>query len=639
MTGPGRRPRLPRVACTNAKHRGSRVKADGTRAAKSGKRRDYKCYPAGGTPHKFSIIIEIPDQPVPAYAAPPLCPTHGADAAIKRDGTYGPKGETLRRQKYRCTPNDPAEKAKYPKGVHYFTPPRAREHVHFGAEHCAECEEFRGIHRGEQVVARRQSWNLRVVAEGLTRLSAGESYSSVGRWAWHSTRRNRTRPAKLSDAEKERREAVKAWRATLPKRKRGVPEPAPPAGVSLVPLAGDPKPGRRHRVDVAGNTLPPRRSPSSSSARARARWHIAADWTATYSASLWLPLEQRLLAEEHAEHGRRMALSDADRIKDARPQVLLLDDLPVTTKARPDGYGNRRVTRTYFVLAAGTLSWSAPAATQTHKWETADEPQAVTRLRLLRGFATNEAASWLLLFRELGYVPGVYEPEVVLADAGTGLQVAVKQFFSKNVVLVPSLWHVQNAITQALSTKTPGSMVMTDLGRALHPDLADMLRELSADGLRKMGVAGWKAWWDDLETLMARMGLSTEALRRRRTTYQPAYDKVLPALAANPTIPVSTGGLETVLRNTASSMIAGRSHALSNVERLASLLDLAVCRDHGVFDSLANVTTALRKDTAKYQGWAPAPRLVADPQPPAPAVYSSLRDRDLPAALAKSRGI
>jgi len=30
---------------------------------------------------------------------------------------------------------------------------------------------------------------------------------------------------------------------------------------------------------------------------------------------------------------------------------------------------------------------------------------------------------------------------------------------------------------------------------------------------------------------------------------------------------------------------------------------------------------------------------MADPQPPAPAVYSSLRDRDLPAALAKSKGM
>jgi hypothetical protein len=116
-------------------------------------------------------------------SAPPLCPARGTDAAIKRDGTYGPKGESLRLQKYRCTPNDAAEKAKYPKGVHYFTPPRAREHVYLGMDHCAECEEFRGVHRGQQVVARRQSWNLRVVAEGPGSPPVSRTHpSAAGPW-------------------------------------------------------------------------------------------------------------------------------------------------------------------------------------------------------------------------------------------------------------------------------------------------------------------------------------------------------------------------------------------------------------------------------------------------------------------------
>lgn len=513
---PGPRPRLPHVACPNAAHKGSRVKADGTRKTKSGRRRDYRCYPVGGVRHKFAVIIDVPDRLVASYSTPPLCPEHGARGNVWRDGTYGPKKERVRRQRYRCAPSDPADKARYAKGVHYFTPPRAREHVHFGTDHCAECEEFRGVHRGEQVVARRQSWNLRVVAEGLARLSAGESYSSVGRWAWESTGRDRTKPAKLSDAEKKRRKDVTAWRATLPRRKQGVAEPAPPAGVSLVALADGPKPARRRRVDDAGNVLPPRRSTSFSSARARARWHIAADWTAAYSASLWLPLEARLLGAERAEHDRRMALSAADRIKDARPQVLLLDDLPVSTRARPDGYGNRRVTRSYFILGAASLSWQGPEAVKR-----GSDPQAVTRVRLLRGFATNETASWLLLFRELGYVSGEYEPEFVLADAGTGLQAAVGKFF-KTAVVVPSLWHVQEAISEALTTKTPGAMVFTDLGPGLHPALSDLLYELSAKGVRTMGEAGWNAWWDDLETAMRTLKLPTETIRARRATNAPA---------------------------------------------------------------------------------------------------------------------
>jgi len=120
----------------------------------------------------------------------------------------------------------------------------------------------------------------------------------------------------------------------------------------------------------------------------------------------------------------------------------------VTTKAQSDGHGNRRSTRTYFVLAAGTLSWSQPYSPGTRGWETAGRPEATTRLRLLRGFATYEAESWLLLFQELGYVSGEYEPEVALADAGTGLQKAARLFFRK-AVLVPSLWHGQNALVDS----------------------------------------------------------------------------------------------------------------------------------------------------------------------------------------------
>ena len=171
----------------------------------------------------------------------------------------------------------------------------------------------------------------------------------------------------------------------------------------------------------------------------------------------------------------------------------------------------------------------------------------------------------------------------------------------------------------------------------MHPRLADHLAELSAESLHAMDAATWRAWWDDLETAMTGMGLSLDAITDRRSKYQPALESVLPVLAANPSIPVSTGGFDTVLRNTASSMIAGRAHALSNIERCASLFDLCVCRDHGVFHTLTDVAEALRTDGEKSGGWAAAPRLMADPQPPVPAAYSPLPDRDLPVELASMR--
>jgi len=66
---------------------GSRVKAAGTREARSGRRRDYWCFPAGGKQHKLAVIIHAPDRIVPSYSTPPDCPTHGVNGTVVRDGT------------------------------------------------------------------------------------------------------------------------------------------------------------------------------------------------------------------------------------------------------------------------------------------------------------------------------------------------------------------------------------------------------------------------------------------------------------------------------------------------------------------------------------------------------------------------
>jgi len=629
---------VPKVECPVPQHAGSRVKGNGTREASGVKRRDYKCFPAGYDAHNFVVIVGEPATPLPVKTSTPECALHGKLATVSRKGTYGHPGEELRRQKYKCVPDDPDQRAKYKHGFHVFTPKLAREHVHFGDVHCDDCGELRGVHRGDQIAGRASTWPLRTVAEGLSRLSAGESYGRVGIWAWESTGRDRTRPAKLSDAEKERRAKVRAWGKTQPRRKKGDPPHTLPADLAIA-FDPDPEYERRRRNDGAGNALPRRRKPSPSAATARARWHTAADWVAAYSGALWLPLHERLLTQERAEHERRMALTPEQRIADGRPQVLLLDDLPVTTKARSDGYGNRRVKRTYFILAAGTIAWREATAASTRSWESEDAPEPRTHLRALRGLGTNEAESWKLLFDELGYEPGVYEPEFILADAGTGLQKAVRTYFKK-AVLVPSLWHVQAAIEEALTKKSgPGATTLTDMGPALHHRLTDILADLSTERLHHMTTMHWAGWWNDLERAMEDLGLSLDTMRKRRANYEPAIAAVLPLLAANPSVPVSSGGFETVLRNSATMMVSGRTHALANVERSAALFDLCVCRDHGVFHNISTVVEALRKDAEAHEGWSAAPRIVADPQPPAPASYSSLRDRDLPVALAMVRGL
>jgi hypothetical protein len=351
-----------------------------------------------------------------------------------------------------------------------------------------------------------------------------------------------------------------------------------------------------------------------------------------YAPVLWQRLHAQLLADEAAEHARRAALGEAERAADGRPQVLLLDDTPVNSKASFDGQLTLKSRREYFVLGAASLVWPAGDGPPPRP------DDRYTRLRLLRAYPSNESAAWRLLFAELGYQPGKREREFILADAGTGLRRGIADFF-QTAVLVPSLFHIHDALTEALVRQTPGAVMLTDTGLALRPELAEHLAWLSGDRMRSMSRADWTRWWNDFEVLLDRLDLPPEKLAERRARYEPAVAAALPALRANPGVPVSTGGFELLLRKTVKTVLTGRGHAFANIERTNNLLDLLVCRDRGVFARRSDIVAQLRAASLAHDGWSAAPREVADPQPPAPATYSSLRDKDLLAALDARRGV
>jgi hypothetical protein len=628
----GRKRRHEPIPCPNPLHAGSHVKAKGTRRTKSGLRRDYLCTPVGGRPHKFAVMIEPGEEPAPVFQTPPSCPVHGTASRRTRWGTYRSADGSTHRQRYRCEPFelDP----DYPRGSHTFTPTLPRSHIDEGAR-CTACEQRRSVHSGGQAVSRGHSWPLRIVAEALEKLASGaESYGSVSVWAWRAIGRRRTRPAKLSDGERERRAKVKEWeRACRKAEAEGSRKPRKPRGLSLEPLPSD-RPERRRRVDANGEELPPRRI-SERSAEAHRRWHTAADWVEMFAPVLWQPLHERLLEEERKEHSRRSKMSADERGADGRPQALLLDDIPFQTKGVFEGASTPRMTRDYFVLGAATIVWpdrapGKPAPVLDDRY---------THLRLVRAYPTNEAAAWQLLFQELGYEPGVCEPEFILADAGAGLRRGVAGFF-RQAVFVPSLFHIHRALALALESQTPGAAVITDAGPALHPDIAAHLGWLTARRLRSITKAQWSAWWDDFETLLERLGLAPEKIQERRSTYQEPVERALPALRRNPGVPMSTGGFENVLHRRVQAVLTGRAHGFANIERTNNLFDLVVCRDRGVFDNRPEVIEALRSEALRYEGWSAEPRTVADPQPPpGSGRYSSLRDRDLLLQLTRARGI
>jgi hypothetical protein len=358
-------------------------------------------------------------------------------------------------------------------------------------------------------------------------------------------------------------------------------------------------------------------------------WHVSADWTEAFARVLFDDLDARLRAATLTERARLDALAAAGQRLD-RPQVLLIDDIPVYGRAK--GSAARR-DEGFFLLVAAEVMW-APSLTG----DPMTMPVGSTKLRCIRAMPKSNAAAWRLLFDELGYAP-----DFVVADAGTGIARAVATHFAPAVTtLVPSLWHVANAVRKGLRA-TPGAMVEGPSGKELRPELFDHVSKLSRRGAAS-SKAAWSRWWDDLEALCTSLVLPRDKMLARRRNYEKPFALALDRLADYPEVPVSTGGLETVMSRRIEPLLMGRRNGFANIERTNRLFDLAVANEHGVFDDLGDVVTLLRKDAGGYvgrdggKGWTVPLRAIADPRPEV-GRYSSLRDPMLIAELAKARGL
>lgn len=608
----GRRRTVEAAICP--RHPDSRVVSVGVRQTKSGPRRDYRCTPIAGQAHKFSVALTADAHPdvFARWAPPPPCPEH-PDSKVVRNGTYG-KATPRPRQRYRCTPADGGK-------PHVFTPPLPRDHVHVGEEHCAHCEELRGIHRGESAVARRHTWPTRIVVRGLEMLARGDSYADVGRWARRVTGTTRTRRPAGTDNEDEA-EAEETERPDDP----GVDEPS--AGDDPVydvnePSTGDPDADQttsdaESAGEEAGSEGARRKKQTSAAAReAKNAWHIAADWVEAFAPVLYDSVDAEL---------RAWALSERERLDEQHrngevlddPQVVLVDDLPVYGRDL-EGRGKSRRDAGFFVLAAAETHWRE------------GEPHA--RMRLARAMAKSNTAAWLIVFDELGY-----DPDFIVADAGTGIAAAIAaRFDPQRTKFIPSLWHLGQRIDLALAD-TKGSHTTTPKRRELIEPLARHLRLLGRDSDALASPEGWSQWWDELEDLLRTHQLPLDKVRTQRRNNEARMATVLPDIAHHPKLPLSTGGLETLMTKTIHPLLAMRRTAFANLERTNLLLDLAIAYHHGVFDDPTRVTQLLRDDAAAHGGWTVALRSIADPRPKNGS-YSSLRDTTLLTSLAEQRGL
>lgn len=461
---------------------------------------------------------------------------------------------------------------------HKFTPPLPRDHVHAGEEHCEHCEELRNVHRGETAAARRHTWPTGVVARGLEQLARGASYAEVGVWARRVTGTARTRRVRNT-------EGKLVERSELP------PPPPPP------------------------NKKPARTSRSASAKSARNAWHIAADWVEAFAPVLWEQVEGELRAWALSERARLdEQLSNGEVLE--RPQVVLVDDLPVYGR---DLNQKSRRDAGFFVLAAAETHWTPAGPT--------------ARLRLARALAKSNTAAWLLVFDELGY-----DPDFIVADAGTGIGAAVAaRFDPARTKFIPSIWHLTKRIETALGD-TKGAHVTTPHGRELLPPVSEHLRQLGRKGKGLASVESWAGWWDELEDLLRAHKLPLDKVRTQRRNNEDRMAAVLDDLARHAQLPISTGGLETLTAKHISPLLSQRRTGFANLERTNLLFDLAVAAHQGAFDDPAKVIELLRTDAAQHDGWTVALRAIADPRP-ARGAYSSLRDPTLLTSLAEARNL
>lgn len=565
-------PSILRVVCPDPLHAGSKIVARGKRVRKSGVRQVYECTPKGYKAHQFSIVVSAPttDAPVVIASPPPKCPLHDTSRVV-RAGKY-PKREHAeplglpRRQRYRCHPDngDP---------THVFTPPLPREEVHYGHDQCNHCEELLGVHHGPQAAARHSAMRLHVVVDALIAVAEGRSYTKAS-----SVARAQMGPYKSRKDDDEQTD----------------------------PDTDEPQP------DTGGNAARPRRE-SAAAKKARAHWHLAADWVEQYSPLIYSQVE----AQARAVEAEQMRTPDPKK-----PSVMLIDYTPVQVTNRA-GVSRMR----FNVLAAAAVEYPGPTT-----------PVKTTRLRLLRALPGSDALTWKVFLSELD----PFIPQFLVTDAD-GAQLSAIESTWKDTIIIPSMYHLVSNITNAL-LETPGTFVIAGKRRQLKEPISNALAGLRGADLTQMTIDGWDEFFTNLSALVAKAGGDGSKVAAIGVKHRGRMERLLPHLNKLPNLPLSTGGLELRLSQRVKPLLKGREHGFANLERTNALFDLVVAFDRGALDDKAAVIDLLRADNLQFGGWSMPPRFVSDRFRIDPATdqfvpYSSLSDAALLREIAAKKGL
>lgn len=431
--------------------------------------------------------------------------------------------------------------------VHRFTPAPSRLAVDHG-ETCPECARERGVNQGDTNAGHGYKFTTRIIAAALADLAGGSPYGAVG------------------VAAKAQMDARYGHR----------------------PLQPDLEPDwDTHAVREARK-------------RARRRaWRLSADWVAAFSPVLYQPWAAVARGEVDA------AL--AGSAKDRPVVALLLDDIPIFTKAR----NGQRQRQLFSVLAA------------SESFIDRDNQTRVTRLRLLRAYPDHSAEAYKLVLAELGYVP-----DIIVADGGPGIGAAVRALAERNpgrpFTLCLSAYHLRRQLLRQFS-------VLTKPHGFRPGDLEDRL----ADWSFCASSVAWQTWWGDYEARLVAQGIPPSAWPNRWiTSVKPVVDAQMVVFDETRVLPRSTGALEATLFEVVKQSMTWRGPGFGNLERTNRLLDLMTLRANGSFDNLHAVTDALAADARNHEGFVPPVRVIADVR-----LNRSLHDDTIPARLVKQAGL
>jgi hypothetical protein len=207
-------------------------------------------------------------------------------------------------------------------------------------------------------------------------------------------------------------------------------------------------------------------------------------------------------------------------------------------------------------------------------------------------------------------------PDDIVADSGHAITAAVRRTYGTTVGLIPSLFHVHRALRTAL-LKHPAAAMRVEGRSVLVDALAKHLDALNRDELTSHSAKEWSAWWDALIATAAGLGVPTATLVQQRYRYEPWLAAALPLLARQPQLPASNAAVEVRIRSHLEPFLSARAQQYRNLAPTNFLMDLAVVRDHGAFNDLDELPRQVRAHNESAGGWAAAPRLILDTQPPA----------------------